>query len=310
MEEQQGLEQRTVSFGPLEHLEELVYDQYMDAINAKADEIEDILNTLESSAVERAAFKHSLNRDWRFMDMALGVTGSILVDQGTVTENIPVYDRYAVEDQSLVSTGFNIIPFAAVLGNEVLTSYKVAFSFTVADKNVAMLRDEMISHFPNESYEAVEKRLLYHHAEEMLFIDSRLQGQDEKKSLRVLGFRDYYVDLDLFEDGAEQFIVDIQKHLFESMHFDEGLPYVVDYMVDDPGAEDDLSELRLIANPNRIVLRPLDDNSDATPCRYTPWIELFVHSGDPNVEPSLVCVPLRCLQSMYSIREHIYRSAL
>lgn len=310
MEEHQGLEQRTVSFGPLERLEELVYDPYIDSVNTKADEIEDILNSLESSEVERAAFKDSLNRDWRFMNTTLYVTGSVLADQGKITKDIPSYDRYAVEDQPLISTGFAIIPVAAVMGDEVLTSYKVAYSFTTAGVGVAMFRDEMISQFPNDSHESVEKRLLYHHADEVLFINDRLQRQDEKDELRVLGFRDYYVDLDLFEEGAEQFIVDIQKHLFESMQFDEGLPYVVDYMVDAPGTEDDLTEIRLIVNPNAIVLRPLDDNSDTTPCRYTPWIELMVHSSNQNWEPSMYCIPLRCIESMYSIRDHIYRSAL
>lgn len=310
MEEYQGLEQRTVSFGPLERLEELAYDPYIDSINVKANEIEDILNTLQSSAVERAAFKDSLNRDWRFMDMTLNVTGSILTDQGKITEDIPSYDRYAVEDQPLTSTGFTIIPFAAVMGDEVLTSYKVAYSFSTAGRNLTMFRDEMISQFPNNSHEAIEKRLLYHHSDEVLFINNRLQKQDEKKSLRVLGFRDYYVDLDLFEEGAEQFITDIQTHLFESMQFDEDLPYVIDYMVDAPGTEDDLSEFRLVVNPNAIVLRPLDDNNDTTPCRYTPWIELLVHSGDQNWAPSLHCIPLHCIQSMYSLREHIYGAAL
>ena len=310
MEERQGLEQRTVSFGPLERLEELAYDPYIDSVNIKADEIEDILNTLDSSAVERAAFKDSLNRDWRFMGMTLNVTGSILTDQGKITDDIPNYDRYAVEDYPLTSTGFAIIPVAAVMNDEVLTSYKVVYSFSTAGKNMVMFRDEMISQFPNDSYETVEKRLLYHHADEVLFINNRLQKQDDKKSLRVLGFKDYYVDLDLFEEGAEQFITDIQKHLFESMQFDEGLPCVIDYMVDAPGTEEDLSELRLIVNPNAIVLRPLDDNSDATPCRYAPWIELIVHSGDQNWEPSLTCIPLHCIQSMYSLREYIYGSAL
>lgn len=310
MEEHQGLEQRTVSFGPLERLEELVYDPYIDSVNAKADEIEDILNSLESSEVERAAFKDSLNRDWHFMNATLRVTGTILVNQGKITKDIPSYDRYAMEEEPLISTGFAIIPVAAVMDDEVLTSYKVVYSFSVAGKDLAMFRDEMISQFPNDSYETVEKRLLYHHADEVLFINNRLQRQDEKDDLRVLGFKDYYVDLDLFEEGVEQFIIDIQKHLFESMQFDEGLPYVVDYMVDAPGTEDDLSELRLIVNPNAIVLRPLDDNSDTTPCRYAPWIELIVHSSDPNWEPSLLRIPLRCVESMYSIREHIYRSAL
>jgi hypothetical protein len=310
MEEHQGLEQRTVSFGPLERLEELVYDPYIDSVNAKADEIEDILNSLESSEVERAAFKDSLNRDWHFMNATLRVTGTILVNQGKITKDIPSYDRYAMEEEPLISTGFAIIPVAAVMDDEVLTSYKVVYSFSVAGKDLAMFRDEMISQFPNDSYETVEKRLLYHHADEVLFINNRLQQQDEKDDLRVLGFKDYYVDLDLFEEGAEQFIIDIQKHLFESMQYDEGLPYVVDYMVDAPGTEDDLTELRLIVNPNAIVLRPLDDNSDTTPCRYTPWIELIVHSSDPNREPSLLCIPLRCVESMYSIREHIYHSVL
>lgn len=310
MEEHQGLERRTVSFGPLERLEELVYDPYMDLVNAKADEIEDILNSLESSEVERAAFKDSLNRDWRFMNTTLHVTGNLLTDQGNITKDIPSYDRYAVEDEPLTSMGFTIIPVAAVMDDEVLMSYKIGYSFSVAGRGVAMFRDEMISQFPNDSYETVEKRLLYHHADETLFINKRLQRQDEKNELRVLGFRDYYVDLDLFEEGAEQFIVDVQKHLFESMQFDEGLPYVVDYIVDAPGAEEDLSEFRLIVNPNAIVLRPLDDNSDTTPCRHTPWIELMVHSSEPNWEPSLLCIPLRCVQSMYSIRDRIYRSAL
>ena len=310
MEEYRELEQRTVSFGPLERLEELAYDPYVDSVNHKADEIEDILNSLESSEAERAAFRDSLNHDWRFMNTTLYVTGSVLTDQGKITHDIPCYDRYAVEDQQLTSTGFAIIPVAAVMGDEVLTSYKVAYSFSSAKGTVAMFRDEMISQFPNDSHETIEKRLLYHHADEVLFINNRLQQQDEKDDLRVLGFRDYYVDLDLFEEGAEQFIVDIQKHLFESMQFDEGLPYVVDYMVDAPGTEEDLLELRLIVNPNAILLRPLDDNSDTTPCRYTPWIELIVHSSDPNWESSTYCIPLRCVQSMYSIRDHIYRSAL
>ena len=310
MEEYQGLEQRTVSFGPLERLEELAYDPYVDSVNNKADEIEDILNSLESSEVERAAFRDSLNRDWRFMNTTLEVTGNVLIDEGKITHEIPSYERYAVEDQPLTSTGFVIIPAVAVMDDEVLTSYKVAYSFATAGRNVAMLRDEMISQFPNDSYETVEKRLLYHHADEVLFINNRLQQQDDKDELRVLGFKDYYVDLDLFEEGAEQFIVDIQKHLFESMQFDEGLPYVIEYMVDAPGTEDDLTELRLIVKPTAILLRPLDDNSDTTPCRYAPWIELMVHGGSPNGDPSLLCIPLRCVQSMYSIRDHIYRSAL
>ncbi|MNH50119.1 hypothetical protein D3C73_17260 [compost metagenome] len=310
MDEHRGLEQRTVSFGPLERLEELVYDPYIDSVNAKADEIEDILNTLESSEVERTAFRDSLNRDWRFMNTTLRVTGSILVDEGKITKDIPSYDRYAVEDEPFLSTGFTIIPVAAVMDDEALVSYKVGYSFSAARRSVTMFRDEMISQFPNDSHEAVEKRLLYHHADEALFINDRLQQQDEKDSLRVLGFRDYYVDVDLFEESAEQFIVDAQRHLFESMNFDEDLPYVIDYMVDAPGTEDDLSELRLIVNPRAIVLRPLDDNSDTTPCRYTPWMELTVHSSNQDWEPTRYCIPLRCIQSMYSIRDHIYRSAL
>jgi hypothetical protein len=285
----------------LDHLDRATSDEYLKSMNARANEIESRINLASSNQQERIQYIKELDEAWIYMNRPVEVWGRVYESTVVIAPGILEYQSKIVAGEALTSVGYIVQPFAAILDDEAIVQYKVSYAFIRDGVQLAMMRDNFAAKFPDSTPEMAKRRIEYHYPDEFDRI-TELVGVEDESISPIMNFTDYQVDFYTHSIDHENYFNDMQTYLFEVMHFDKQLPYVVTCELDEFDDGSDPSVVQIVASPERIVLLPVDGDDSASPRRYAPWIKLSVHDADyrkPNTE---LTVPLAGLYQFDSVR--------
>lgn len=280
---------------PLDGLECLNEDGYLRYMNEKADDIEWRLRmlSLTPSAVDLLKLRQNLDSEWRYMNQEVVVAGRVMTPRQSVKAGLPEYEIEIIDqDEVVISTGYMFVALAGNPADENAIDYKVAYAFMRGEEQCAMLRDDFIGNFPDKSYETAEKRLFYHHRDEVARLNERLSRSEVPS---VMDFQDYTLDVLMYARYNETYVSDVESYLLHSLNFDKVVPYLVEY-------GDEQKMLSVIATPEAMSLRPITNDDTESPRRHRPYLQLSVYGATPEVPNVHVSVPIASLHTFHSLR--------
>ncbi|HET8884402.1 MAG TPA: hypothetical protein VFM68_02945 [Candidatus Saccharimonadales bacterium] len=300
----QSLEGRTVDFDALDHLEGLTRNDYMNTVFQRVKEAEQTLNQETTTTNQQAKLIQQLDESWWYMDQEIPVSGTLHVKTGHLTPELPEYTLVPVDEIELESKGFIILTFGATIDDESIVYRRMALCFKQDDTLVAMLPEDIINTFPDYSPDISERRLLYHHKDEVLRITDRVESSDiAARTPLVMNFTDYAVDILMHAKYDDEYKSDLENYLFKAMDFDNELPYVVSCALTEDDFDDNRT-LQFIAQPDAITLVPLINNQQTDgPQRHIPRLELSVFADNPKDPNINVSVPLHTLRQVTPVRQ-------
>ncbi|HEX7483574.1 MAG TPA: hypothetical protein VF281_00320 [Candidatus Saccharimonadales bacterium] len=291
-------ESSSQTFNALERLEQLDHDDYLATMWRKVDAVEEMLQRYSIDAPDSALLltvRQDLDRDWRYMGYEVAVSGRIITDESwNESMGVPEYETTLIEnDEKLVSMGFAVLPYVAVYEDEISTQYKVALTFGRNGRLCRMLRENFIGRFPGNQREIAERRLTYHHHDEVMRIQERLNNTEQPS---VMSFRDYQLSVYMHARYNENYVSDVETYLYDRLNFDTEVPYLV------TGMGDDDEMVTIVARPERIEMIPLTDDEQESPRRHVPHLHLTRFGVTPQNKSTRVRVPFGLISAMQSLR--------
>jgi hypothetical protein len=286
---------------PLKRLEAFTNDWYFEEVRKQADQVEEFINSTDSSLELRAQAVGELDKKWRYMQHPVEAWGRLYSWKSRLAANIPEYETRIIEGETLISNGFTIVPFAAVLEDEVIVQYKVAYSFTQNDQHVAMLRDGFAGKFPDSSPDMARRRIEYHHMDEVVRVREKLQRANKDSVSSVMAFNDYEIEIDELSTNAKDYVSDMELYLLSALKLDKEVPYIVECELDEFDDGSEPSIVNVIARAEKINLLP-KSGIVSNPQPYVPWITLTVFDANPKNPNTQLVAPVYGLRRFDSVR--------
>lgn len=290
-------------FDPLHLLETMSKDDYLDKMNAKADDAEEYMNTHELNPRQRSMVIENLNKEWIHMNQPVEAWGMIYAAPVQTAAGGIDYATENAQGDTLTSVGFKLLPFVADLDGEHLVNYKVAYSFVSDNKYVGILRNGFAGKFPDSGPAMAIRRFEYHYPAEAATINEIAEMTDSRPSATpILNFARYDVQADTHTLDGQSYVNDLQVYLTAKMNFDKKLPYIVKCELDESDEEFDASIVQLVASPMRISLVSAKASYAVGSLRHIPCVDLMVHDTDCNKPDLFLQVPIRSLIRFDSVR--------
>lgn len=290
-------------YDPIEQLERITTDEYLVGMNARADQVEEYLNTHNVGQQERSRLIEQLDRAWIHMNQKVAAWGTVYTPHDMVAPDVITYETENIKGVTMMSTGFMPLPFAAVLDDETIINYKIAYSFQGKDGHVGMLRDGFGGKFPDSGPAMAMRRFDYHYPDQATLIRQLADNIEQTPSATpVLNFANYEIVVDPWTTDGKEYIRDVQTYLYQVMNFDDKLPYFIKCELDESDDEQDSSVVEIIASPMQIRFISSNEEYISGSHRHIPCLDLKVHDVDRRKADTKLSVPIRSLIRFDSIR--------
>jgi hypothetical protein len=302
LDESEDYRQRSAEV--LSRLDYITSDDYFTRMNEKADAIELRLNSNEVTAQEKNRLVRELDAEWIYQDKKIASWGTLLTPTGQYASGVVDYVSERLEGEPLISNGYHVFPFATSYDDEVIIQYKIVYGFKTNNGLAGILRERFDGEFPDSTPDMARRRLEYHYPDEAMQVAELAKECDEQIS-PVMNFKNYAIDLFTYAKDHNEHINDMQTYLYESMRFDQQLPYHIVCELDEYDDGSDPSINHLIARPERIRLLPVGEDAYGIARRHEPYLDLSVYAADSRKPNENFTIPLSGLLRFDSIRHAV-----